>query len=327
MTEQLSAEAINVAKAHSRDEWGDDHGGWYTLAQAIEALIARRVSAETERWQNRDRQRMAQISTLQETVQSFQSARAERPAPNRHWHEGPPYCERPAPEGPQQGGYVIEVEFDDGDEAQRAYDAIERLLGEMGQLGTLGMRPLPSALASTGEQPDCGEEPRCEGGVPLGTMGATCPKCGATDNDPCGSAVVIMGPHSGEGTGISAAVADYTERAREIVGEWTADEHRELRMIGKSQDNLPGLVNRVATALSAVASERDAAAIRAFGERAWSDSEEVAYQAGVSDARARLQEPDVREAVEQALEFYLPHRAERTAGADAVLVVIKGILK
>jgi hypothetical protein len=97
----------------------------------------------------------------------------------------------------------------------------------------LGWQPLvPSALASTGEQPACGEEPRCEGGVPLGTMGATCPKCGATDNDLCGYV------------------------------------------------------------FSAVASERDAAAIRAFGKRVWSDSEEVAYQAGVSDTRARLQEPD-----------------------------------
>jgi hypothetical protein len=227
MTEQLSAEAINVAKAHSRDEWGDDHGGWYTLAQAIEALIARRVSAETERWQNRDRQRMAQISTLQETVQSFQSARAERPAPNRHWHEGPPYCERPAPEGPQQGGYVIEVEFDDGDEAQRAYDAIETMLGEMGQLGTLGMRPLPSALASTGE----------------------------------------------------------------------------------------------------LASEREAAAIRAFGKRVWSDSEEVAYQAGVSDTRERLREPEVREAIIALLTPSLHRWIDPGEATDYAIAKIAEMLK
>jgi hypothetical protein len=44
-------------------------------------------------------------------------------------------------------------------------------------------------------------------------------------------------------------------------------------------------------ALSAVASEHQAAAIRAFGQRVWSDTEEVAYQAGVNDTRARLQEP------------------------------------
>jgi hypothetical protein len=43
------------------------------------------------------------------------------------------------------------------------------------------------------------------------------------------------------------------------------------------------------------------AAIRAFGQRAWSDTEEVAYQAGVSDTRAMLREPDVREAVYEAV--------------------------
>jgi hypothetical protein len=56
--------------------------------------------------------------------------------------------------------------------------------------------------------------------------------------------------------------------------------------------------------LSAAASEREAAAMRAFGQRVWSDTEEVAYQAGATDEHAallaRLREPDVIEAVTDA---------------------------
>jgi hypothetical protein len=126
-----------------------------------------------------------------------------------------------------------------------------------------------------------------------------------------------------------AAVVDYTEQAREVIEESCGEvvdliSGSETMVHWRVRDRL---VANIAVALSAVASERDAAAIRAFGKRVWSDSEEIAYQAGVSDTRERLQEPDVREMVEQALEFYLPHRAERTAGTDAALVVIKGILK
>jgi hypothetical protein len=80
-------------------------------------------------------------------------------------------------------------------------------------------------------------------------------------------------------------VVDYTERARELLKHFSHDWDMEAG------------IKKVAAALSAVASERDAAAIRAFGGRVWSDTEEVAYQAGVSDTRARLREPDVRGAV------------------------------
>ena len=42
------------------------------------------------------------------------------------------------PHPPQKRhGYTITVQFDDPNEASRAYDAIEKLLGEMGQIGFL----------------------------------------------------------------------------------------------------------------------------------------------------------------------------------------------
>jgi hypothetical protein len=46
----------------------------------LDHYASQRISAETERWQNRDRQRLEQIARLQKTVQSLQSARAEQPA-------------------------------------------------------------------------------------------------------------------------------------------------------------------------------------------------------------------------------------------------------
>jgi hypothetical protein len=65
MTEQQpSVEAVRLV-AYSN--------GW-ELARGIESLCEQRVAAERERWQNRDRQRLEQIATLQETVQSLQSA-------------------------------------------------------------------------------------------------------------------------------------------------------------------------------------------------------------------------------------------------------------
>lgn len=36
-------------------------------------------------------------------------------------------------------GTTISIDFDNPAEAERAYDAIERLLGDMGQIGTLSM--------------------------------------------------------------------------------------------------------------------------------------------------------------------------------------------
>jgi hypothetical protein len=207
-----------------------------SCAESIDALIAQRVSAETERWQNRDRQRLEQIDRLQETVQQFQSAQAEHPAP----------------------------------------------------------------------------EPTCEGGVPLGTMGTTCPKCGATDNDVCGYMgapaerpappqrhltggerevlhKALLASSTLVHLGDASAVMDYTERAREIVRKSTF-------VYGSSIDGEPNhswidattAQKEIAAALSAVASERQTAAIRAFGGRVWSDTEEVAYQAGATDEHADL---------------------------------------
>lgn len=39
--------------------------------------------------------------------------------------------------GSNTNSYVIEVDFSDQAEANRAYDAIEKLLAEMGEIGTL----------------------------------------------------------------------------------------------------------------------------------------------------------------------------------------------
>jgi hypothetical protein len=75
MTEQPpSAEALEIAeriRAPNRMK----------CAAEIDALVKQRVSAERSWWQNRERQRLEQISTLQKTVQGFQRAQAERPAP------------------------------------------------------------------------------------------------------------------------------------------------------------------------------------------------------------------------------------------------------
>jgi hypothetical protein len=74
-------------------------------------------------------------------------------------------------------------------------------------------------------------------------------------------------------------------------------------------------------------------ALAEAGKRVWSDTEESAYQAGVSDTRARLQEPDVREAIKAAMrekDFardgeYLPDDCYE-AFADAALTKIAEIL-
>src|SRR4051794_2322911 len=73
MTEQPSAEALKLASRYA-------DGEVKKCAADIDALCEQRVSAETIRWQNRDRQRLEQIDRLQATVQSLQSARAERDA-------------------------------------------------------------------------------------------------------------------------------------------------------------------------------------------------------------------------------------------------------
>jgi hypothetical protein len=133
---------------------------------------------------------------------------------------------------------------------------------------------VPSALASTGEQPDF----------------ARCLRCVSHEltRDVCwyvGRCVRQATPPS------PAAVVDYTERARSMLEQWMRDWGGETSPYAGSM--MTDLQMRLAAALS----ERDAAAIRAFGGRVWSDTEEVAYQAGVSDTRARLREPDLRGAV------------------------------
>src|SRR4051794_24212991 len=74
MSEQPSAEAMKLASRYA-------DGEVKKCAAEIDTLIAQRVAAETVRWQNRDRQRLEQISTLQKTVLGFHRAQAERPAP------------------------------------------------------------------------------------------------------------------------------------------------------------------------------------------------------------------------------------------------------
>src|SRR3954468_4609195 len=87
MTEQPpSAEALGAA----REWYGEpmrvhgtpDHPSYvvslaHRFDRVAKQVCNQRVSAETVRWQNRDRQRLEQIARLQETVQGFQSVRDE----------------------------------------------------------------------------------------------------------------------------------------------------------------------------------------------------------------------------------------------------------
>jgi hypothetical protein len=217
MTEQPSAEALKLASRYA-------DGEVKKCAADIDALIAQGVSAERERWQNRDRQRLAQIDRLQETVQSHQQlsrkSTGEGPAPEASFAADLAAAQEPL-----------------GEEFEKVlHDNLDQLY-------------VSSA---------------------------------------------------------SPAVVDYSERAREIVRKSTF-------VYGSSIDGEPNhswidattAQKEIAAALSAVASERDAAAIRAWGKRVWSDTEEVAYQAGVSNTlawlQARLQEKHVREAAIEAL--------------------------
>lgn len=111
----------------------------------------------------------------------------------------------------------------------------------------------------------------------------------------------------------SPAAADYTEQARELLRSlhcWRLLYHN-ARPIDDPD------VGQIAAVLSVVA-------IRAFGKVVWSDTEEVAYQAGVSDTLARLHEPDVQKAVAEALADYTD--TEYLAAAS-VLTKIAEMLK
>jgi hypothetical protein len=131
------------------------------------------------------------------------------------------------------------------------------------------------------------------------------------------------------------SAADYTEQARELLRSlhcWRLLYH-DARPIDDPD------VGQIAAVLSAVA-------IRAFGKGVWSDTEEVAYQAGSTDEHAamlaRLQEQDMREAVIEALRKSRWPSVEKLSplddlapgirkmyerDADAAIAVIKGMLK
>jgi hypothetical protein len=273
MSEQPSEEAL----------WLVVYSTGLELAEGIDELCDQRVSAETERWQNRDRQRLEQIARLQETVQSFQSAPAERPAP------------------PQQQN-------------------LRELLGgsseAVSETWSLGGSDLPRRIGveqptqQTGE-PGCGmaETARSRAASIVGTwqdLHVHLYTDVALDDLELRIAHALRDTPSaiastGEQPASPAVVGDYTERALAVSRRWAEANY------GPNVGPLSRLTEMIADALSAVASERDAAAIRAFGQRVWSDTEEVAYQAGVSDTRARLREPNVREAVKAALEQGRPH--------------------
>jgi hypothetical protein len=124
------------------------------------------------------------------------------------------------------------------------------------------------------------------------------------------------------------AAADYTERALTVARD---------AIEGVPSHLLPYRINSeeiaqaIAPDIADALSERDAAAIRAFGQRVWSDGEEIAYQAGVSDTLARLQEPDDAFvlAVGEALRQHIPGLTIEWAvkPAEAALTKIAEMLK
>jgi hypothetical protein len=313
--EQPSAEAFEAAwKLHN---WMVDckHPETHDrVARLLHSFAQQRVSAETERWKARDRQRLEQINRLQETVQSFQNSQAERPAPpplEIAFREAREEWERQARwEGPPPEGMTEDY----WEEYQQA-----RLLHHFGMILSLrfpdlycndGQRPSPSqqplkcavcfrnaegcirtdcpgaqqdSPASTGEQPDewvlVPRSPTTE------MLKAAYDDARADDNPlnalDCWDSMIETAPSP-------PSPVDYTERALEILRVADCDSNSE-----PLKEVLEGIVS----ILRAIVSERDAAAIRAFGKRVWSDGEEVAYQAGVSDTQARLREPEAREAI------------------------------
>jgi hypothetical protein len=135
---------------------------------------------------------------------------------------------------------------------------------------------------------------------------------------------------TGEQPASPAAVVDYTEQALTVARDAIEGVPSHLLPYRiNSEEIAQTIAPDIAAALSAVASERDAAAIRAFGQRVW-DTEEVAYQAGVSDTRARLQEPYMREAVRVAIASvsdYGNAYVQNLNRADAALTRIAEMLK
>jgi hypothetical protein len=292
MTEQSpSAGALHVAETFI-----DTRERWHKLARRIDSLCEQRVSAETERWQNRDRQRLEQISALQAAVQSFQSARDERSAP----------------EGPQSDVWTEEDIRAAQAKADELVKAFERL----------------DALASTGEQPDewvlVPRSPTTE------MLKAAYDDARANGNPlnalDCWDSMIETAPAPLPPLWWTTPSEALTVARDAIEG---VPSHLLPYRIN-SEEIAQTIAPDIAAALSAVASERDAAAIRAFGQRVWSDTEEVAYQAGVSDTRARLQEPDVREAVRVAIASvsdYGNAYVQNLNRADAALTRIAEMLK
>lgn len=99
----------------------------------------------------------------------------------------------------------------------------------------------------------------------------------------------------------SSADTDAMEEAQKVVQEWINNEHRQLRMIGKSVDDVPDLVEAFATALLA----RERAAAEEMRERA----------AKVADEDARLGRDDLHDPALKGLAGVRILAAERIAHA------------
>jgi hypothetical protein len=180
-----------------------------------------------------------------------------------------------------------------GEDITTGYDALAEAWPAM-----IAARPaVPSALASTGEQPaspaavaDYTERATRLGDILASRLMQVVYEFRKTDIAAALSAVAAER---------DAEIMDLEQTVLALQENTVLDDLRAAR-----QERDAALAR-----LSAAASERDAAAIRAFGQRVWSDTEEVAYQAGSTDEHAallaRLQEPDVREAVRAAVGDYI----------------------
>jgi hypothetical protein len=154
-----SAEAEAMA-----NRWVRPHA--YSCAQEIDALIAQRVSAETVRWQNRDRQRLEQIGRLQETVHERRIG-VEQPTQETgqlgcddHW--------RPGATAPKEHGAEIRIKIARARGVLAYWDAelqtfvLSRPVNVESVREPLGWQPLvPFAPASTGERPAPDGPQRC----------------------------------------------------------------------------------------------------------------------------------------------------------------------
>jgi hypothetical protein len=215
------------------------------IAYALDRFAEQRVSAETERWQNRDHQRLEQIERLQETVQSLQSARDERPAPpQRHLTGG----ER---EVLHKALLASSTLVHSGDAKQTrpsdlTQDYTERARELLRRIGDAHGRETQSRYYE--------------------------------DNKPSVKLVVDA---------LSTVASE-----REAIADAQMELVKACEHIAEGTEGW-GVLRNLCPSCAAVASLRDAYesrmaasehdAMRAFGQRVWSDTEEVAYQAGAAD--------------------------------------------